>query len=152
MKKAVLVLVGALMVVSCGENPIMGPEYNKVVREGKLTTLTIQAKNGVDEVQDLSFNIDSTTNALLHDAVIVDMAKKAARYATWGVNFPRTYKFKQGTTSHLFYPTENGINVSVSGIAANAYGVEDNIITVIKFNLDGTQKLDEGGFPDILSF
>ncbi len=157
MKKTIAAFVGGVMLVACSNNSTSvdnSPKIGELFNEGGRYRMIVEAKDGVDSTCQVEFSIpaDIVIDSLkLSDKTLYDMCSKAAVFADFYVTNERTFRF--GTEDNLVYLNDDGgITISVSGIAANAYGVEGNINTIVKFDLKGNMLKDSDGIPSIISF
>ena len=156
MKKAILVFVGGVMMVACSNSstPVdNSPKVGELFSDGGSYKMIVEAKDGQDSVRQVEFSIPSNIVDSLKwsDATVRNVCDLSALYADFYVNNERTFKF--GSDRNLVYLNDDGgISVAVSGIAANAYGVEGNINTVVEFDLKGNMLKDSDGIPEVISF
>ncbi len=156
MKKAIVAFVGGIMMVACS-NPSTpvdnSPKIGELFSEGGSYKMIVEAKDGVDSTRQVEFSIPANIvdSLKLSGPTLSNMCSQAALYADFYVNNERTFRF--GTDKNLVYLNDDGgITAAVSGIAANAYGVEGNLNTVIEFDLKGNMLKDSDGIPVIMSF
>ena len=113
--------------------------------------MTLEAEDGDKTKKKVDFMIDKLiVNELkLNEAKIRNMCNDAIRYANWNTNFKLTYKYSE-IGSIRYDEKEKNITVFMSGTAENAYGVPDNVFSIIRFDLNGKMMMTKDGLPDIL--
>ena len=158
MKKAIVTFVGGIMMVACTNSPVSTePKIGELVQDTSWTgyKMIVTGEDGLDSTKQIEFRIRTNIvdSLKLADTTIYKMCDNAARYADWDVKNERSFRFS--TKSNLVYTnSDGGISVSVSGVAANSYGVEGNITTIVAFDSKGRMILtdDEYQLPVVYTF
>jgi hypothetical protein len=113
-------------------------------------SMTLEAEDGDKSTKKVKFYIDNliVQKLKLTESKIRNICDNGIRYADWNVKFKPTYKTNE--TASLSYDKEaNRIIALMSGTAENAYGVPDNINTIIPFDVNGKMIEDKDGIPEI---
>jgi len=159
MKK--LLFIGAMLTVlaACSGTPKNATNSEKklgtLIIQGKeknqIYSMILEAEDGDKTKKKVDFMIDKLiVNELkLNEAKIRNMCNDGIRYANWNANFKLTYKYSE-IGSIRYDKKEKNITVFMSGTAENAYGVADNVYSIIRFDLKGKMLLDKDGLPDIM--
>ena len=159
MKK--LLFIGAMLTVlaACSGTPKNATNSEKklgtLIIQGKeknqIYSMILEAEDGDKTKKKVDFMIDKLiVNELkLKEAKIRNMCNDAIRYANWNTNFKLTYKYSE-IGSIRYDEKEKNITVFMSGTAENAYGVPDNVFSIIRFDLNGKMMMTKDGLPDIL--
>lgn len=159
-----LVFIGRILLVliSCSEtakedakdNTIEKVKIGALINRGdKITNLyymTLKAEDGDKTKKKVEFIIDTliVEELKLDAAKIRTMCDGALSHANWNANFKLTYK--HGESTMLSYDKNKlKITAFMTGTADNAYGLEDNVYTIIPFDRNGKMILDKDGLPDI---
>ena len=163
MNKLVFIGTILLVLVSCSEtvkedakeNTIEKVKIGALINRGDKNTalyyMTLEAEDGDKTKKKVEFIIDKliVEELKLDEAKIRTMCDGALSHANWNANFKLTYK--PGESPMLSYDkNELKITAFMTGTADNAYGVEDNVNTIIRFDRNGKMLLDKDGLPDIL--
>ena len=158
MKKLLLFGTMFIALAACKGKPteiaIEEPKDGKLVNLGSekspMYYLTLEAEDGDKTKKKIKFNIDEllVKKLKLSESKIRNICSAAIIYADWNVKFQPTYKADESAS--LRYDDETGnINAFMSGTAENAYGVPDNINTIIRFDKKGKMMYDKDGIPEI---
>ena len=158
MKKILFISTLLIVLVACKENS--KEDSKEASKDGTLVNLgnektpiyymTLEAEDGDKTKKKVEFLIDEILieKLKLSESKIRNMCDDGIRYADWNVNFKPTYKSNE--TASLSYDKEtNRIIAFMSGTAENAYGVPDNISTIIPFDIKGKMIKDKDGLPEI---
>ena len=162
MNKLVFIGTILLVLVSCSETAKEGTKENTIEEEkiGALINrgdknnaryyMTLEGEDGDKTKKKVEFIIDKliVEELKLDEPKIRTMCDGALSHANWNANFKLTYK--HGESPMLSYDkNELKITAFMTGTADNAYGVEDNVNTIIPFDQNGKMILDKDGLPDI---
>lgn len=162
MNKLVFIGTILLVLVSCSETAKEGAKDNTIekvkigalINRGDKNTalyyMTLEAEDGDKTKKKVEFIIDKqiVEELKLDEAKIRTMCYGALSHANWNANFKLTYK--HGQSPMLSYDkNELKITAFMTGTAENAYGVADNVNTIIPFDQNGKMILDKDGLPNI---
>lgn len=141
-----LIILFSLLIVSCSQNDgkvqiesnIESKKYGLLEKDSIHYLMEIEATDGVDSIVVIKFRIDNriVDSLKLSESKISSICKTAATYGDWDVKNKRTYRFNTKRKS-LVYFSDDSIIAAIEGIAANSYGVEDNVSTLIYFDING---------------
>lgn len=84
----------------------------------------------------------------MNEAQIRNICSESILYADWTVKFKPTYKHSE-SASLRYDEAQKKITVLMDGTAENAYGVPDDIMSIISFDTKGKMILNKDGVPDI---
>ncbi len=147
-----LLTVGLLFFISCSNDP--KDEVGKLIKtDSMISYMTIESLDGSDSLNLVKFTISSeiVDSLKISESTIRSICEESAIYADWDVNHKRTYKF-QKSINLVSLDDDGNIRVSVYGIASNAFGVEGDILTIMKFYPTGGIVMDEDGMLEIHTF
>jgi hypothetical protein len=163
MKKLLFIGTIMLAIASCSGNAKEGTKENTIeeVKNGTLINrgdkntalyyMILEAEDGDKTKKKVEIIIDKliVIELKLSEDQIRNMCEDAIRYANWNSNFKLTYKYT-GTPMLSYDKNEKIITAYMTGTAENAYGVADNVNTIIRFDLKGKMIMNKDGLPDIL--
>jgi hypothetical protein len=132
------------------EEPKDGTLVNLGSEKSPIYYLTLEAEDGDKTKKKIQFNIDEllVKKLKLSESKIRNICSAAIIYADWNVKFQPTYKADESASLSYDDETSN-ISAFMSGTAENAYGVPDNINTIIRFDKKGKMIYDKDGIPEI---
>jgi ABC-type glycerol-3-phosphate transport system substrate-binding protein len=153
MKKLLFIGTMLLGITACsgsGNDSENGALVNRGTEKEPIYYMTLEAEDGDKTKKKVEFMVDVSIikELKLNEEKIRSMCDNGILYADWNVNFKPTYKSSE--TASLFYDKETKrINAIMSGTAENAYGVPDDINTIIPFDIKGKMIEDKNGIPEI---
>ena len=158
MKKLLFIGALLLLITACSgasknaskEEVTLGTLINRGNEKNPIYYMILEAEDGEKTKKKVEFMIDEfiIKELKLSEAKIRNICDDGIRYADWNVNFRPTYKSNE--TASLSYNKEAiRIYAFMSGTAENAYGVPDNISTIVPFDIKGKMILDKDGLPEI---
>lgn len=159
MKNRIIYSLAIVMLTACSNDKNEAQKNEKkrfelIIEKGKNNYyLTVDGKNGDKTIQKVEFSIDKIIldSLKISEQKVKSICEYSLLYSDWNVNFKPTYK--HGDKAMLFYvKDENSFKASVKGMAQNAYGVNDNVNSILTFNLRGAIIKDKDGLPDIYTF
>jgi len=158
MKKLVLFGTMFIALAACkgtstevtNEEPKDGTLVNLGSEKSPMYYLTLEAEDGDKTKKKIKFNIDEllVQKLKLSESKIRNICSNAVLYSDWNVKFKPTYKADESASLSYDDETSN-ISAFMSGTAENAYGVPDNINTIIRFDKKGKMIRDKDGIPEI---
>lgn len=158
MKKLLFIGTMFLVLAACKGNS--SDSADDETKEGTLVNIggektpiyfiTLEAEDGDKSKKKVKFLIDNliVQKLKLTESKIRNICEDGIRYADWNVKFKPTYKTNE-TASLSYDKEENRIIALMSGTAENAYGVPDNLNTIIPFDIKGKMIEDKDGIPEI---
>ena len=158
MKKLLFIGALLLLITACSgasknaskEEVTLGTLINRGNEKNPIYYMILEAEDGDKTKKKVEFMIDEfiIKELKLSEAKIRNICDDGILYADWNVNFKPTYKSNE--TANLSYDKETiRIYAFMSGTAENAYGVPDNISTIVPFDIKGKMILDKDGLPEI---
>ena len=158
MKKLVLFGTMFIALAACkgtstevtNEEPKDGTLVNLGSEKSPMYYLTLETEDGDKTKKKIKFNIDEllVQKLKLSESKIRNICSNAVLYSDWNVKFKPTYKADESASLSYDDETSN-ISAFMSGTAENAYGVPDNINTIIRFDKKGKMIRDKDGIPEI---
>tara|TARA_R110002153_G_C13027562_1_gene468318 strand:- start:161 stop:595 length:435 start_codon:yes stop_codon:yes gene_type:complete len=140
MKKLFYIFILSSFLISCAEDD----PYS----------FSIDAKNGNDIERVVKFNISSkiVDSLKIERFWLISIAKKAARYADWGVKNELTYDFRNVDDAlNMIYISDDRINVSVKGKADNSFGVSGKLTSIVAFDIETKEMImDKNDLPEVV--
>ena len=158
MKKLLFIGTLLLVITACSgasknaskEEVTLGTLINRGNEKNPIYYMILEAEDGDKTKKKIEFLINEVLikKFKLSEAKIRNICEDGILYADWNVNFKPTYKSNE--TANLSYDKETKrIYAFMSGTAENAYGVPDNISTIVPFDIKGKMILDKDGLPEI---
>jgi hypothetical protein len=156
MKNFLFLLLAAFMVACSGPEIDKGPQIGELLQDstGNYSMLVLGI-DGQDSTRNVNFKIDSkiVDSLKLADSIIKNLCEISTAYADFNVKNERSYRFRDKSSNIVLLSDDGFIYASISGIAANNFGVEGNISSMIKFHPNG-ELVKEGEYdlPVIYTF
>ena len=154
--KNFLFFILATLVVACSNPEIdNSPQLGELFQDSTGNySMLIVGIDGQDSTRHVDFGIDSkiVDSLGLADSTIKSLCEISALYADLNVKNERSFRFRN-MPAYVYLSDDGFIYSTVYGIAANSFGVEGNISSLIKFDSKG-ELVREGDYdlPSVYTF